>query len=71
MAKRIVEQLAFEPGETFLAVAHPGTFDELIPHLRYEVMKAGAVDLGVIDVLGAPAPYRWNESFSSRGRRPG
>lgn len=69
MAKRIVQQLAFQPGETFLAVAHPGTFDELIPHLRYEVMKAGAVDLGVIDVLGAPAPSDWNEAVLLEGGR--
>jgi Thermophilic metalloprotease (M29) len=69
MAKRIVQQLAFEPGETFLAVAHPGTFDELIPHLRYEVMKAGAADLGVIDVLGAPVPSEWNESVLLDGSR--
>ncbi len=69
MAKRIVEQLAFEPGETFLAVAHPGTFDELIPHLRYEVMKAGAVDLGVIDVLGAPVPSAWSDSVLLEGGR--
>jgi len=69
MAKRIVQQLAFEPGETFLAVAHPGTFDELIPHLRYEVMRAGAVDLGVIDVLGAPVPSAWSESVLLEGGR--
>jgi hypothetical protein len=69
MAKRIVEQLAFEPGETFLAVAHPGTFDDLIPPLRYEVMRAGAVDLGVIDVLGTPAPSAWNESVLLEGGR--
>jgi hypothetical protein len=69
MAKRIVQQLAFEPGETFLAVAHPGTFDELIPRLRYEVMKAGAVDLGVIDVLGAPVPSAWSESVLLEGGR--
>jgi hypothetical protein len=69
MAKRIVQQLAFEPGETFLAVAHPGTFDELIPHLRYEAMKAGAVDLGVIDVLGAPVPAAWSESVLLEGGR--
>jgi len=69
MAKRIVQQLAFEPGETFLAVAHPGTFDELIPHLRYEVMKAGAVDLGVIDVLGSPVPFHWSESVLLEGGR--
>jgi Thermophilic metalloprotease (M29) len=69
MAKRIVERLAFEPGETFLAVAHPGTFEELIPHLRYEVMKTGAVDLGVIDVLGAPVPSAWSESVLLAGGR--
>ncbi|MGH9323302.1 MAG: aminopeptidase [Vicinamibacteria bacterium] len=67
MAKRIVEQLALEPGEKFLAVAHPGIFDELIPHLRYEVMKAGAVDLGVISVLGAPVPADWNEEVLVEG----
>ncbi len=69
MAKGIVDRLAFEPGETFLAVAHPGTFDELIPHLRYEVMKAGAIDLGVIDVLGAPVPSEWSESVILEGGR--
>jgi hypothetical protein len=69
MAKRIVQQLAFEPGEKFLAVAHPGTFDELIPHLRYEVMKAGAVDLGIIDVLGAPVPSSFDESVLLEGAR--
>ncbi len=67
MAKRIVQQLAFEPGETFLAVAHPGTFDDLLPHLRYEVMKAGAVDLGVLDVLGTPVPSEWSESVLLEG----
>jgi hypothetical protein len=69
MARKIVEQLAFEPGETFLAVAHPGNFDELIPHLRYEAMKAGAVDLGVIDVLGSPVPSTWSESVLLEGGR--
>jgi len=69
MAKRIVQQLAFEPGETFLAVAHPGSFEELVPHLRYEVMKAGAVDLGVIDVLGSPVPFHWSESVLLEGGR--
>ncbi len=69
MAKRIVQQLAFEPGETFLAVAHPGSFEELIPHLRYEVMKAGAVDLGVIDVLGSPVPTSFREPVLLEGGR--
>ena len=43
VAAHLVERLDLQPGERFLAVAHPGLFDELIPHLRYEVMKAGGV----------------------------
>ena len=59
IAATIVQRLDLQPGETFLAVAHPGQFDALIPHLRYEVMKAGAVDLGVMDVLAEPVPESW------------
>ena len=56
MARRIVERLALTPGERVLSVAHPGTFAELMPHVRYAVMQAGAIDLGVIDVLQEPVP---------------
>ena len=69
MAKKIVERLAMKPGETFLAVAHPGLFDALIPHLRYEVMKVGAIDLGVIDVLAQPVPGGWSEETLREGGR--
>ena len=67
LAAHIVGRLDLQPGERFLAVAHPGLFDELIPHLRYEVMKAGAVDLGVIDVLAQPVPAGWNETVLREG----
>lgn len=67
MAAMIVQRLDLQPGETFLAVAHPGEFDALIPHLRYAVMKAGAVDLGVIDVLGEPVPESWDEKVLAQG----
>jgi hypothetical protein len=67
MAKKIVERLAFEPGEKLLIVAHPGLFQELIPHLRYEVMKAGAVDLGAMEVMPAPVPSAWSESVLDEG----
>jgi leucyl aminopeptidase (aminopeptidase T) len=59
MARRIVQQLALQPGERVLSVAHPGLFDDLVPHLRYEVMRAGGIDLGVVEVLREP----WPESF--------
>ncbi len=45
LAQRIVRQLDLKPGEKVLSLAHPGLFEALIPHLRYEVMKAGGVDL--------------------------
>jgi hypothetical protein len=69
MAATIVERLDLQPGETFLAVAHPGQFDALIPHLRYAVMKAGAVDLGVMDVLEEPVPEAWSEDVLAAGGR--
>lgn len=59
MAERVVAQLDLQPGETFLAVAYPGEFEDMIPHLRYAAMKAGAVDLGVINVLAEPMRESW------------
>lgn len=69
IAKKIVERLDMKEGETFLAVAHPGLFDELIPHLRYEVMRVGAVDLGVIEVLEQPVPEAWSDATLRDGGR--
>lgn len=59
IAKRLVAQLALTPGERVMAIAHPGTFEDLLPYIRYEVMRAGGVDLGVVSVLREP----WPESF--------
>ncbi len=61
MAKRIVQQLALKPGERVMSIAHPGLFVELLPHIRYEVLRAGGVDLGVVEVLAEP----WPESFET------
>ncbi|MGI9258512.1 MAG: hypothetical protein ACR2QQ_06740, partial [Gammaproteobacteria bacterium] len=69
LAAHMVERLDLQSGERFLAVAHPGFFDELIPHIRYEVMKTGAVDLGVIDVLAEPVPADWSEAVLREGGR--
>lgn len=60
IANRLVKQLAPEPGEQILLVSRPGQFDELIPPLRYELARVGAVDLGVIDVIEEPYPEHWN-----------
>jgi leucyl aminopeptidase (aminopeptidase T) len=69
MAKRLVAQLALKPGERVLSVAHPGTFADLIPYLRYEVMRAGGIDLGVVDVLAEPWPQSFEVPVLIKGAR--
>ena len=69
MAKRLVAQLALKPGERVLSVAHPGTFADLIPYLRYEVMRAGGIDLGVVDVLAEPWPQSFELPVLIKGAR--
>ena len=59
MARQLVQQLALTPGERVISLAQPGVFADLVPYLRYEVMRAGGIDLGVVEVLREPVP----ESF--------
>ena len=66
MAEQLVTQLAPAPGEKILLVARPGQFDELIPPLRYALMRAGAIDLGVIDVIEEPYPTGWDGELLAR-----
>ncbi len=68
MAEQLVRRLAPAPGERILLVARPGQFDELIPPLRYALMRAGAIDLGVIDVIEEPHPADWDGDLLSRNR---
>ncbi len=63
IAERIVERLDLQAGEKVVALAHPGTFREVIPHFRYAVMKSGAVDLGIVDVIEEPVPSDWERSI--------
>jgi len=69
IAGKIVQQLALKPGERVIAVAHPGIFEDLIPHIRYEVMRAGGVDLGVINVLREPVPESFQAVVLEKGAR--
>jgi hypothetical protein len=67
IASRLVAQLAPQPGEKLLILAHPGLFEELIPHLRYAIARAGATDVGVVDVLAEPVPVGWDLEQLRRG----
>src|SRR5947208_5170412 len=62
IAKRIVEQLALRPGERVVALVHPGMLEGLIPHLRYELMRAGGVDLGAVLVPPMPVRQSWDRT---------
>ena len=67
LARVIVERMEVGQGEKVLLVAHPDMFRDLIPPLRYEMMKAGAVDLGVIDVLPSS---EWDPDVIRRSAEP-
>ena len=69
IARRIVQQLALEPGERVISIAHPGVFEDLVPHVRYEVMRAGGIDLGVVEVLREPVPESFDASVLTKGAR--
>ena len=70
LGRKVVRQLRLRPGEKVITVAHPGLFEEILPHLRYEVMKAGGIDLGVLDVLGRPTPSSWDPEILQNALRP-
>jgi hypothetical protein len=69
IASRLVTQLAPQPGEKLLIIAHPGMFEDLIPHLRYAIARAGATDVGVVDVLAEPVPQGWDLDDVRRGNQ--
>jgi len=69
IARRLVQQLALRPGERVMSIAHPGTFDDLQPWIRYEVMRAGGIDLGVVEVLREPVPEAFDASVLVKGAR--
>ncbi len=69
MARRLVQQLALRPGERVMELAHPGTFEDLLPYIRYEVMRAGGIDLGVVDVLREPVPASFDPAVLQKGAR--
>lgn len=70
IAERIVRQMAPQPGERILLLAHPGQFEALVPPLRYALAQAGAVDLGVMEVLRAPYPAAWDLGVLQKAWNP-
>lgn len=69
IARRLVQQLALTPGERVLSITHPGLFEDLQPHIRYEVMRAGGIDLGVVEVLREPVPASFDATVLEKGAR--
>src|SRR5258708_5663643 len=69
MAHRIVAQLALKPGEKVMAIAQAGIMADLLPYLRYEVMRAGGIDLGVVEILPEPVPESFDAAVLTKGAR--
>jgi leucyl aminopeptidase (aminopeptidase T) len=69
IARRLVQQLALKPGERVMSIAHPGVFDDLVPYIRYEVIRAGGVDLGVVEVMREPVPESFETAVLIKGAR--
>src|SRR3954463_14071492 len=69
IARRLVQPIALKPGERVLSIAHPGVFDDLLPYIRYEVMRAGGIDLGVVEVLREPVPETFEAAVLQKGAR--
>ncbi|HEY7285013.1 MAG TPA: aminopeptidase [Vicinamibacterales bacterium] len=69
IARRIVQQLALTPGERVMSIASPGVFADLVPHIRYEVMRAGGIDLGVVEILREPVPESFDAAVLTKGAR--
>jgi leucyl aminopeptidase (aminopeptidase T) len=69
MAKRIVAQLALKPGEKVMSIAQAGVMADLLPYLRYEVMRAGGIDLGVVEILPEPVPEAFDAAVLTKGAR--
>jgi leucyl aminopeptidase (aminopeptidase T) len=69
MAQRIVRQLALTPGERVVSLAHPGMWADLLPWIRYEVMRAGGIDLGVVEVMPEPVPAAFDPAVLEKGAR--
>ena len=67
LAQRIVDQLQLEPGEKVISLGQRDIFEDLIPHLRYAVIEAGGIDLGVINTIDEPFPEDWNLDLLNGG----
>ncbi|MEW5915751.1 MAG: aminopeptidase [Gemmatimonadota bacterium] len=64
IAQLIVQRIAPAEGERVLLVGAPGVAEGLIPPLRRALVAAGARDLGVVAVTGAPLPG-WSTPFTT------
>jgi hypothetical protein len=67
IARLIVRQLALTPGERVMSLAQPGIFADLVPYLRYEIMRTGGVDLGVVEILREPVPESFDPTVLLKG----
>ena len=69
MAGRIVQQLALEPGERVLSVAHPGTFADLMPTSATKSCAPAESTSVWCEVLHEPVPGTFDPAVLQKGTR--
>lgn len=69
LADRLVQQMNLQPGEKVFLLARPGVFEPLIPLLRQAVTRAGGIDMGCWQVLGAGPGLNFTGDKSAEAAR--
>ncbi len=59
VADKIVERLAPQKGERIVSFCDPSQFQKLLPHLSAALERAGATDLGCLEIEAPPRPSDW------------
>lgn len=67
LARALAERVAPVEGERILLLCAPGSFHEMIPHLRYQLVRRGAVDLGCLQSWPIPIPTTWEPAVVQNG----
>lgn len=64
IATQLIKRCGLQPGEQVLLVGLPGRFDPLIPLLKKNIERAGAVYLGAASVDSSIQPDSWSTDFT-------
>jgi hypothetical protein len=68
IANKLMERSNLAEGEKVILMAHPGSFDPLIPLLAEKITQAGAAYLGTFSVDSSSRPASWETDFVKQAK---